>query len=159
MGCGSGIQGIVMALYGARKVMFSDLSHSAIVNTKENIAKFHMENKSEVFQGNLFEKIRERADLIVFNHPFFSDHTIEQLLAIKSSIKRGNLIHIFLENAKLFLNKDGKIIMPYFHLAGLINNPEIQAPQHGYKVIVEFRKIINSGLQRGLVSIYEISIK
>ena len=37
MGCGSGIQGIVMGINGAKRIIFSDLSHSAIENTKENI--------------------------------------------------------------------------------------------------------------------------
>ena len=57
MGCGSGIQGIVMGINGAKRIIFSDLSHSAIENTKENIVGFNLKDKSEVCEGDLFENI------------------------------------------------------------------------------------------------------
>lgn len=158
MGCGSGIQGVVAGLCGAKKVIFSDLSPAAVTNTKENVKKFKLQNKSSVAKGDLFEKIKGKADVIIFNHPFFSDSTIEKLLVSSSMLERGKLIHRFFEETKKYLKKDGVIIMPYFHLAGAVNDPAIQARKHKYKVIERFRLNIKNGLQKGPGSIYEIRI-
>ena len=77
---------------------------------------------------------------------------------MKTEIDRGKLIHRFFEDTKRFLKKGGLIIMPYFHKAGKINDPEVQAPKHGLKVKVEFREKISSGLQKGFVSVYSIGL-
>lgn len=157
MGCGTGLQGIVCGLYGAKKVIFSDLAAEAVENTKKNVEKF---NLKEVFvtQGDLFENVKDKADIIIFNHPFFSDETMEEMKVKKSMTEQGRLIHRFFDDAKKLLNKGGKIIMPYYHLAGPINDPEPQAAEHNLNVEVRFRHKYKSGIQQGLVSIYEITI-
>lgn len=73
-------------------------------------------------------------------------------------MQTGELIKRFFIEAKKHLKKDGVIIMPYFHLAGAINNPQIQAPKFGYKVVERFSMDIREGLQQGLASIYEITL-
>ena len=159
MGSGSGIQGVVIGLYGANHVTFTDLSHAAVENSRENIQKYGIEDKSTILQGDLFEKVEGRHDLIVFNHPFFSDHTIEQLLVSTSMLDRGKLIHRFFEDAKQYLTPEGVIVMPYFHVAGPINDPLIQAPQHGYDIFERMAIDIKMGLQKGKASVYEIRLK
>jgi len=159
MGSGSGIQGVIMGLFGARNVVLSDLSHSAVENTRENIEKYSLKDKSTISQGDLFEKIEGKYDLIVFNHPFFSDHIMEQLLIESSVIDRGKLIHRFFEDAKRYLSDEGVIVMPYFHVAGPINDPMVQAPEHGYKVIERMSVDVKSGLQIGRASVYELRLK
>ena len=159
MGSGSGIQGVVMGLYGAKQIIFTDLSLAAVENSKKNIEKYNLGDKSIILQGDLFEKVEGRHDLIVFNHPFFSDHTIEQLLVSTSMLDKGKLIHRFFEDAKQYLTSEGVIVMPYFHVAGPINDPMIQAPQHGYEISERMAIEIKSGLQKGKVSVYEISLK
>jgi methylase of polypeptide subunit release factors len=158
MGSGTGIQGVVCGLYGAKKVIMSDLSSPAVENTRENIKIFKLQRKAKALQGDLFEKIKTKADIIIFNHPFFSDTTIENLLVSSSMLERGKLIHRFFEEAKFYLKKGGLIIMPYFHVAGPINDPSKQAPKHGYKVFERFRVEAKSGLQKGPISVYEISL-
>lgn len=156
LGCGTGIQGIVMGLYGARRVLFSDKSEVAFENTKENIKKFGLAEISEVFCGDLLEKISRYpdVDLIVFNHPFFSDSTPDEVLS-GSMIESGKLIHKFFEESK---NKFplASIIMPYYHKAGPINDPAVQASRHGYNVTERLKLNVKTGLQKGLISIYEI---
>lgn len=159
MGSGSGIQGVVMGLFGAKSIIFSDLSAAAVENSKENVEKYSLGDKSTILQGDLFEKIKGKHDLIVFNHPFFSDHTIEQLLIFDSILEQGKLIHRFFEDAKKHLSEDGVIIMPYFHVAGPINNPMVQAPEHGYDIFERMSLDVKSGLQIGKVSIYELKLK
>ncbi len=165
MGCGSGIQGVVMGLYGARKVTFSDIDPKAVVNTSENIERFHLGDISEVLEGNLFEKIRKedgKFGVIVFNHPFFSFGRMEDLLAgtamigDRTMVNDGTLLRRFLSEAHSYLNESGSIIMPYYHKAGQTNDPGIQAPKHGYEVKERLRFIVKTGLQRGPISIYEL---
>ena len=155
MGCGSGILGIITALYGAKKVTFCDVDENAVKNTKENIKIFKLESKSLVFQSNLFENIKNRFDIIVFNHPFFCD--ISKKYKNVSMINDGSLLHKFLNEARIHLKKNGFIIMPYFHQAGLANNPMIQALRYRYKVLEVFSLVSVTGLQRGPISIYKLS--
>lgn len=72
---------------------------------------------------------------------------------------QGNLVHRFLGGAKDYLDKNGVIIMPFFHLAGLTNDPGIQAPRHGYEITQEYQLKVTTGLQQGNISIYEIKYK
>ncbi len=157
MGSGTGVQGIVMGLNGADTVIFSDLSAAAHENTMENVKKYGLD-ESNVYTGDLFEKIEGKSDLIVFNHPFFTDKTLEELLSSKDLSKdimsRGTLIRRFLSKAKKHLTKDGLIIMPYYHLAGQANDPGIQAVKLGYDVSEKIRIYTDIGLQKGKISIY-----
>jgi hypothetical protein len=71
----------------------------------------------------------------------------------------GKLIHRFLNDAKEYLHPEAIIIMPYFHIAGPINDPAIQAPSHGYSVFEVFRTNLEVGLQKGEMSIYILKLK
>jgi methylase of polypeptide subunit release factors len=161
IGSGTGIQGIVMSMCGAKNVICSDVSKDAIANTKLNVKNYKLLNKIKVVESDLLNNIRvQKFDVIVFNHPFFSDGSMrEQLNADFAMLERGSLIHRFFEDAKKFLKKDTVIVMPYFHVAGPINDPAIQAPKHGYDVIERYSMNVISGLQKGPVSIYEIRLK
>ncbi|VVB79295.1 Ribosomal protein L11 methyltransferase [uncultured archaeon] len=161
IGCGTGIQGIVAGLSGANKIVFSDISDAAIENAKENVKIFDLAKKSKVIKGDLFEGIKEKFDLIVFNHPFFSDHPFEKFKVSGTMLggSRGELLSRFLREAKNYLKDEGKIIMPYFKLAGPINDPEIQAPKEGYNVEVKFNSEIKTGLQQGQVTISELILQ
>jgi len=158
MGCGSGIQGIVMAQFGAKKVVFADISSQAVENTLENIRHFGVAEKAIVVQGNLFENVENIADLIVFNHPFFPADSIQERPVSISMLDKGDLIHEFFRQAKTQLSRNGVIVMPYFHSAGDINDPEIQAPKHNLDVQVALRKKVDTGIQKGLISIYQIRV-
>ncbi len=159
IGCGSGIQGVTMGIGGAKQVILSDISMRAITNAKENIEKFQLLDKANVVQSDLFTNIEDMADVIVFNHPFFPTNPIKDKAVSISMLDKGDLIHRFLEEAKTRLNKDGVIIMPYLQLAGEVNNPEIQGPKHNLDVDIVVRQNIDSGLQKGLISIYHLKIK
>lgn len=159
LGSGSGIQGIVCALCGAKKIIFSDISPNAFENTKENVANFDLQNIAQVYLGDLFEKIKEKADVIVFNHPFFPDFPDGDFpeLTLKTMVDNTGLIHRFLEDAREHLNKDGLIIMPYFELAGPENHPMAQGEKHGYDVRLACRIKTKKGLQKGEITVYILS--
>lgn len=155
MGCGSGIQGITAGLYGAKKVLSTDIEPAAVANTQENVKVYNLEHICLVRQGNLFDTVPEKADIIIFNHPFFSDGTMkEQIQNPKQSLQRGTLIHVFLEQATNHILPGGCVVMPYYHLAGEVNDPGVQAPKHGYAVEDAWHGILRTCLQKGSHSIY-----
>ncbi|HLC77302.1 MAG TPA: class I SAM-dependent methyltransferase [archaeon] len=114
MGCGSGIQGVVMAIFGSKKVVLSDVSKDAVANSKENIKKYELENQCTVFESDLFENIEVSFDIIVFNHPFFGDIYKSGEEAAIEMLGGKTIIHRFFDQAKLHLNKNGTIVMPFF---------------------------------------------
>lgn len=160
MGCGSGIQGITAALNGAKIVTFTDISKTAVENTARNIQINKINQKSRVFQGDLFEKIEGEFDLIIFNHPFFADYLDKDSIS-KSLVDKEGLIHRFFNNAKKHLKKNGIIIMPYDECAGSTNHPRVQGEKNGYKVILRFKEKIDSVIKKGEFSyntIYELRL-
>ncbi len=153
MGCGSGIQGVVASLNGAKKVIFSDNNIKAVQNTRENVRNLKINNKSEVYHCDLFGKSTEIVDIIIFNHPFFST----QIDNFKGMVvDNGKLIQRFLSKASVHLRKDGFVIMPFCHAAGPINNPKILGPKWGYTVNEVFTTTSTLRLNPGKISIYEL---
>ena len=153
IGSGSGIQSVILGRY-ANRVVVSDISPLAVENTKENIKKFGLENKVEVVQGDLLENVNLKADFIAFNHPFFpQDPNLNDPIS-RSMLGGTELIHRFLKDARAYLLPEGLIAMPYLHLSGEQNNPEMQGLKHGYKVKEQFKIDIGFGIQRGEFSVY-----
>lgn len=157
IGTGSGLQGIVAGISGAKRVIFSDIADACVANAGENVKKYNLEQKSLVVKGDLFENVPENADVIIFNQPYFADESEPQFTSVRSSmVSKGDLIHRFFDGAKQFLNPNGNIIMSYFDIASPENDPKIQAPQHGYTVLERFAFDVKTGLQQGICSVYEI---
>ena len=95
--------------------------------------------------------------MIIFNHPFFSENPIPNIPVTNAIFDPGDLIHRFLKEAPQYLNKGGYLIMPFFHFAGETNDPELQAPSHGYKVVLKHRvDVDDENIQKGLFSVYQI---
>jgi methylase of polypeptide subunit release factors len=162
MGSGSGIQGIVMALAGARHVVFNDNSEPAVKNTQVNVNKYGLKDKTTVYHGDLFEKIEKPVDIGFFNHPFFSteehpffnDQLVRELIIPGAMVDNHGTTHRFLDGARTYIRE--AIFMPFYHPAGEANNPGVQGLKHGYKVKEVHNEEVNIGLQQGRVSIYEL---
>lgn len=158
MGCGCGVQGLVMAYGGANKVMCTDVDKRACANTLENINRQNLTAKMQVVRGDLFEKVEGQYDCIVFNHPFFPADPILGVPVSKAMMDSGNLLRRFFREVPTYLAPGGTIIMPYFDLAGKTNDPKL-AKKYGFKVSVSYQKDVNEGLQKGKISIYEINME
>lgn len=158
MGSGTGIQGIVMAQGGANHVTFSDIRDDCIENTKENIKRYGVEDKSTTHISDLFNRIpkNEKFDVIVFNHPFFPGEPIKDIPVSSCIMDGGELIHCFFEQIVDYLKEKSILIMPFFHLAGDLNDPGIQAPKHGFKIKRRHKIKSEDELNKGDISIYEI---
>ncbi len=157
MGCGSGIQGIIMGLRNSRKIFFSDISGEAIRNTQENISTFNLQQKSKVVQSDLFESFGDlMVDIIVFNHPFFPAEPRPDIKLTRAMMDPGTLLQRFLIDSKKIVKE--KIIMPYFDLAGVTNDPEIQGVKYGYTVARKTIVKSTTGLQQGTIKIIELIV-
>lgn len=163
MWCWTGTQWLVMIENWAKEVTFADINPRAIENVKENIAIKKIQ-KYKIYESNLFDKIpTKKYDLIVFNHPFFPEdaenytsQTWDDTLIKKSMLADVWLIEKFLIEAKEYLSDTGKIIMPYFLLAGTENNPNTYKEKCGF-TIQEYTTETHKGIQKGNISIYLLS--
>ncbi len=110
IGCGSGIQGIVTGSLGAKKIILSDISKCALENTKENIYKFNLHKKAIVLESNLFQNISDKADVIIFNHPFFPGKPLKSIPISSAMLDDGFLLKRFLTEARKHLLPKGKLL-------------------------------------------------
>jgi methylase of polypeptide subunit release factors len=167
VGSGTGIQGIVTGLFGARHVIFTDVGQSAYENTIDNARKFLKYTNWTAYQRDLFSYIGfpgyvalckcTEIDAFVFNHPFFPKEPDHWDKVERAMCDDGKLIHRFFKDAGQYWTKKGPIIMPFYHRAGDVNNPAVQAPKHGYRVVEKMKKNVETGLQKGRISIYELT--
>jgi hypothetical protein len=68
-----------------------------------------------------------------------------------------DLIVRFLNDAKTYLAHNGAIVMPFLHVAGSGNNPQLRAPECGYQAEEVFSIDVpqeSELLQKGRFSIY-----
>lgn len=163
MGCGTGIQGCTMLRWGAKEVAFTDVRAVARENAGYNAWETFKDKVRApwtwgeqyppvVVQGDLFEKVPRTVQFVAFNHPFFEEFPSEY--EVSGTMGGTGLIHRFFEQARQRVERNGRIAMPYFHLAGEANDPGIQGPRHGYRVVTHEQRDIREGLQQGLVSFY-----
>jgi release factor glutamine methyltransferase len=159
IGCGTGLMDIVMAKYGAKKVIASDISPFACQNTLDNSKKFGLEDKIQVVRGDLFENIKEKADLITWMIPFFPGTTQEGDTISASMIMPPELFERFLKDAKQYLNPNGIILIPSYSLGGEFTDPMKIAPKLGYEVKRTWTHNSINGIQQGLLYMDELRIK
>ena len=157
MGSGCGLQGITAALYGARHVILSDLTEEAYQNTLENVSRYGLTSKCEVRRGDLFERVPEAADIIVFAHPYFPGTPDPNLPFTFGMLDDGELVPRFLDQAKSHV-KD-RISMCQLDLAGDVNNPHLHAPNHGYRISEHGPELLTTGEQQGTFWVYELTLK
>jgi release factor glutamine methyltransferase len=114
IGSGSGIQSLTALHSGASSVTSSDISDEVISHLK----KLAKENNYpiKIIQSNLFNNIKSKFDLIIFNPPYLPED--EEKLEDKESQlittggKRGDEIIIkFLKQSINHLNKNGIILL------------------------------------------------
>lgn len=111
IGTGTGALAI-LAAEKSKKVIATDISEDAIRCAQENIAKYKLESKIELRQGDLLSPIHEeeKFDVILFNPPFLSGFP-------KSNLEYSYFDHdysalgTFFSDLKSYLKKDGKVFL------------------------------------------------
>lgn len=161
MGCGAGVQGIVMGKYGATSATCADINPKAVENARENVKRHEI--NADVCESDLFANLPKGRtyDTIVFNHPFFAEEAEQfkgdannDVMLRKSMLGGTELIKRFFREVSKYLREYGIIVMPYFDFAGKENNPESHAIENGLKIAS--KEIIEAeyGLQTGEFTMY-----
>ncbi|MBT3324134.1 methyltransferase [archaeon] len=158
IGVGSGIMSVVMAKYGAKNITASDVSSFAVENTKINAEKYGLKN-IKVVKGNLFENVKEKADLITWMIPFFAGYPEEEDTIGKSMIMPPELFERFLEEAKNYLKSNGVVLIPSFSLGGDLTDPRKVAKNLGYKVTTPWTHSSINGIQQGAIYMHELRLE
>jgi release factor glutamine methyltransferase len=134
MGTGSGVLAIAAARRGSF-VTAADVNPEAIEYARAQAEKERL--KIEFVVSDLFEKIRNRYDLITFNPPYVKTEDGEkkdmQSIAWDGGADGAAVISKFLHSAPVYLNSGGRIMM-------LTSSPKDEEPLFpGFK-----QRVINS---------------
>lgn len=122
MGCGTGIISLHLAKKGC-EVVAVDIDERAVENTILNAKLNNVAIK--VFKSNLFDKIKEKFDIIVFNPPYLP--TKGENISWDGGEGGIEILDRFLENAWKFLRKRGKIYI----VASSLTNIDLLMEKYG----------------------------
>lgn len=115
LGCGSGIISLLMSKY-AKRIVAADINPIAVKTTKENAERNNISNIN-FLRSDLFENIKEKFDLIIFNPPFMGLKAKSDLEKAFTDENHEILVRFFKEAPK-HLTKDGKIILEFADMGG-----------------------------------------
>ena len=120
VGSGSGIQAETLINMG---VTPKDIT---LIDVNEEVIKYLLPkfNQSKIIQSNLFQNVKSKFDVIIFNPPYLPENKEEpkdSKLATTGGKKGSEIINKFLEQVRKHLNKDGKIILLTSNLTKGIN--------------------------------------
>ena len=124
IGTGSGILAEA-ALENTKDVLASDINQEAILYCRKK--------GINSIKSDLFENIKGKFDLIIFNPPYLPydpDEDYETSLITKGGIKGYEIIERFLRDSKKYLNDDGIILIVFSILTGDVESIIIK---YGYE--------------------------
>lgn len=102
MGSGSGIQAETCLNLGFRNILAVDINPEVIKLLK-------MKFKTQ--RSDLFEKIKEKFDLIIFNPPYLPENEYDKEKDTTGGKKGDETIIRFLNQSRNHLNKDGRVLL------------------------------------------------
>lgn len=108
IGSGSGIQLETLLKLGIKKqnIFSCDVNSHSVKHCKS----FGF----NCVYSNLFENVKDRFDIIIFNPPYLSEDSLEPLnsrISTTGGKKGSEVINEFLRQARHHLNKDGSVIV------------------------------------------------
>ncbi|MXY64858.1 MAG: 50S ribosomal protein L3 N(5)-glutamine methyltransferase [Gammaproteobacteria bacterium] len=119
--CGSGCIGIAAAMAFPRaRVLLSDLSADALAVAERNVLRHGVSDRVEINQGDRFEGIARRFDLILCNPPYVSgsrmdtlppEYLAEPRLGLEAGEDGLDFIAPLLESARDYLNPGGSLMV------------------------------------------------
>lgn len=107
IGCGSGLLSIIAAKRGC-DVTAADINPAAVECAERNAELNNVRIKAVL--SNLFDNAGGKFGLIVFNPPYLPEEQTEDSMAWAGG-KNLEVITRFIENAKLHLNDNGRILI------------------------------------------------
>jgi len=111
MGTGSGIQAILAASKGAN-VTAVDINPMAVRCARSNVRRNKLSARVRVLEGNLFDRIEGKFDLIIFDPPFRWSAP-RDLFEMSCADKDYKSLREFFSTARQYLNDQGRILMSF----------------------------------------------
>ena len=130
MATGSGIQAI-LAASKTKRVLAVDVNPDAVRCARRNVALNGLTHRVRVIRSNVFEEVKGRFDLILFDPPF--RWTTPRDLWERSTADRGYAtLQTFLRDSKEHLTKNGRIVV-FFATSGDIAYLKHLIRQNGFR--------------------------
>ena len=127
VGTGTGLQAVTAMEDPENEVLAIDINPEAVEYVK---------NKGvNAIQSDLFENVKDKFDLIIFNPPYLPEDPREpedSKLATTGGKKGDEILKKFLSQAKDHLNKNGKILVVISNLTG---KPEELFKDYSWKLL------------------------
>jgi len=135
VGTGTGVQAIISAKKGAKKVIAIDIDDNSLENAKENVAFHKLDQIIEVRKSDLFTNIKEneRFDLIISQLPF-ADVNYKAPVGHFLFDADFKLHERLLKDAKNHLTEKGKIFIPSGDVANEKKLKEL-IKKYDYKIL------------------------
>ncbi len=159
LGTGSGLISILSAKRGAN-VTATDITKKALECAEENARRVEVEEKIDFVRGNLFDPVKNKFDLIVFNPPYLPVPAEEKLdTELEKSWDGGvngrEIIDKFLDQVEEYLKDDGRFIFVHSSLSELdpilerLQNKEIEFDIKSKELFFETLYLFRARLTRG----------
>jgi release factor glutamine methyltransferase len=116
LGSGTGILAQTCLNLGFKNIISADIDLEVI-----KFLKNKFKNQVRVIKTDLFSKIKNKFDLIIFNPPYLPEDKFDKEKDTTAGKSGNELIIKFLKQAKSHLNKQGKILI----LFSSLSNPGI----------------------------------
>jgi len=135
IGTGTGVQAIIAARKGAKKVLAIEIDNNSLKNAEENIEFHKLEKVIEIRKSDLFENVNEneKFDLIIAQLPF-ADINYKSSVSHFLFDSEYRLHERFLKDAKNYLNGNGKIFIPSGDVGDEEKLKEL-IKKYGYKIL------------------------
>ena len=135
VGTGTGVQGIVAAKRGAKKVIAIDIDDNSLENAKDNVKLHKLEKVIELRKSDLFNNIKEdeKFDLIISQLPF-ADVDYKAPVGHFLFDADFKLHERLLKDGRSHLNPKGKIFIPSGDVANEKRLNEL-IEEYNYKIL------------------------
>jgi SAM-dependent methyltransferase len=116
VGVGSGVLSLQMLQQGFVKVIGTDSNPNAIIGMQNLVKEEDLQERLQLYYGDLFVNCEDKADLIVFNPPWLP--LPREVKGIEQAMYYGHdLFPRFFEQAIQHLNPDGELVLLFSNLA------------------------------------------
>jgi 16S rRNA G1207 methylase RsmC len=117
---GSGVLSFQLLQYGFSQVLGTDTNENAIIGATQESERLGFSDRLTLKYGDLFADCDYKAELIVFNPPWLiAKHQLEEGID-KAIYYEADLFPRFFEQAKQYLEKEGKLVIIFSNLAEVV---------------------------------------
>lgn len=156
MGTGSGLNAILAASKSSN-VVAVDVNPSAILTTKENAKLNGVESRIEVFESDLFQNVKGKFDLIIFDPPFrwFKPRNMRERATADENYQT---LTTFFKVVKTYLKPNGRILI-FFGTSGDISYLRQLIKEAGFDKKIMEKYELTRELWKVTYFVYKLTIK